>query len=119
MLTLAGDVALERASDAIAADIGMGSAIFGATVLAAATAIPEIATGLQAVRLGDHQMAISDIFGGNAFLPAPGLIVTCLYLVGLVYRDHRLVARMGYDSLLVVLVYIAGLAGRVLFSGGG
>jgi cation:H+ antiporter len=143
-LTLAGGVALERASNAIATDIGMGSAVFGATVLAAATAIPEIATGLQAVRLGDHQLAISDIFGGNAFLPtlfllaglvsgkaviagmsrtdvylaALGIIVTCLYLVGLVYRNHRIVARMGYDSLLVVIFYIAGVIGLVLIGGG-
>jgi cation:H+ antiporter len=143
-LTLLGGVVLERASDAIAADIGMGSAVFGATVLAAATAIPEVATGLQAVRLGDHQLAISDIFGGNAFLPtlfllagavsgqavisgmtasdtylaALGIIVTCLYLVGLVYRNHGMFARMGYDSLLVVVVYAAGVLGLVLIGGG-
>lgn len=143
-LTLAGGVVLERASDAIAADIGMGSAVFGATVLAAATSIPEISTGLQAVRLGDHQMAISDIFGGNAFLPALflvagvisgeavisgmtrtdvylaalGIIVTCLYLVGLVFRSHGTFARMGYDSLLVIVVYAAGVLGLVLVAGG-
>ncbi len=142
-LTLAGGVALERTSDAIAADIGMGSAVFGATVLAAATSLPEISTGLQAVRLGDHQMAISDIFGGNAVLPtllllagvisgeavisgmtrtdvylaALGVIVTCLYLVGLVFRSHGTFARMGYDSLLVIVVYAAGVVGLILVAG--
>jgi cation:H+ antiporter len=142
-LTLAGGVALERASDAIAADIGMGGAVFGATVLAAATSIPEIATGLQAVRLGDHQLAISDVFGGNAFLPtlfllagvvsgeavisgltrtdvylaALGIIVTCLYLVGLVCRSRSTIARMGFDSLLVIIVYAAGIVGLMLVGG--
>ncbi len=144
VLTLAGGVVLERTSDAIATDIGMGSAVFGATVLAAATSIPEISTGLQAVRLGDHQMAISDVFGGNAFLPtlfllagvisgeavissmtrtdiylaALSVIVTCLYLVGLVLRSHGTVARMGYDSLLVTVVYAAGIVGLILVAGG-
>ena len=144
VLTLAGGVVLERTSDAIASDIGMGSAVFGATVLAAATSIPEISTGLQAVRLGDHQMAISDIFGGNAFLPtlfllagvisgeaviagmtradvylaALGAIVTCCYLVGLVFRNHGTFARMGYDSLLVIGVYAAGVVGLILVARG-
>jgi cation:H+ antiporter len=143
ILTLIGGVVLERSSDAIAADLGIGSAVFGATVLAAATSIPEIATGVQAVRLGDHQLAISDIFGGNAFLPALfllmgvvsgqdviagmgsidlylaalGIIVTCLYLVGLVFRNHRTIARMGYDSLLVIVVYAVGVLGLLLVAG--
>ncbi len=141
VLTLVGGVVLERSSDAIAADLGVGSALFGATVLAAATAIPEISTGLQSVKQGDHQLAISDVFGGNAFLPtlfllmallsgkavvsrmtstdlylaALGIILTCVYLVGLVFRSRHTVLRMGYDSLLVLLLYVVGVAGLVAF----
>jgi len=41
--------------------------VFGTTILAAASALPEISTGSAAVRLGDHQLVMSDVFGGNAF----------------------------------------------------
>src|SRR6185503_12659190 len=53
---------------------GINGVIFGATVLALATALPEISSGVAAVRIGDHQLATGDIFGGNAFQ-------VCLFLV--------------------------------------
>jgi cation:H+ antiporter len=135
--TLVAGVVLERSGDAIAEHIGLSGVLFGATVLAAATSLPELSTGLASVRNGDYQLAVSDIFGGNAFLPvlflmatvlsgnavlpqaqrtdiyltALAMVLTLIYAVGLLFRPQRRVARMGADSLAVVIVYAVGVAG--------
>ncbi len=137
LVTLAAGVVLETSSEVIAAHWGIRGVVFGATVLAAATAIPEVSTGLASIKLGDYQLAVSDIFGGNAFLPvlflmatllsgeavlpsaqktdiyltALGILLTVVYLCGLIFRPRRQVARMGLDSLLVLLLYALGIAG--------
>lgn len=144
VVTLVGGVLLERSGERIAANVGMTGVLFGATVLAAATALPEVSTGLASVRMGDYQLAFSDIFGGNAFLPvlfllasllsgsavlprahdtdiyltALGALLTAVYIYGLIFRPRRQVLRMGIDSLVVVVLYAVGLVGLVLISRG-
>jgi len=137
VVTLVAGVLLERSGDAIASHIGLSGVLFGATVLAAATSLPEVSTGLTSVRAGDYQLAISDIFGGNAFLPvlfvlatlisgkavlphaqdtdiyltALAIVLTLVYATGLLFRPARRVARMGVDSLVVLVLYGIGVAG--------
>ena len=144
LVTLAGGVALERLSESISTDIGLSGVLFGATVLAAATALPEVSTGLQSLKLGDYQLAVSDIFGGNAFLPvlflpatiisgsavlpqahntdvyltALAILLTVVYLWGLVFRPQRQWLRFGPDSLAVIALYALGIAGLVFVSHG-
>ena len=74
VVTLAAGVALEETGNELANRLGVNGVIFGATVLATATALPEISSGIAAVRLGDNALAMGDIFGGNAFQ-------VCLFLV--------------------------------------
>lgn len=142
LATLVAGVVLEQAGDAASSRIGLSGVLFGATVLALATSLPEISTGLQAVKQGDDNLAVSDIFGGNAFLPVLFLVATLLsgkavlpqanasdvyltalaavltlvYAVGLVFRPQRRIAGMGVDSFVVVLLYLVGVAGLVAIS---
>ena len=137
--TLAAGVTLEKSGEAAASQVGLTGVLFGATVLALATSLPEISTGLQAVRQGDDNLAISDIFGGNAFLPvlflvatvisgqsilprahasdiyltAVAALLTLVYAVGLIFRPRRRVLGMGVDSLCVVALYVVGLGGLI------
>ncbi len=139
VVTLVAGVALEASGTALAGHIHMTGVLFGATFLAAATALPELSTGLTAVREENYKLAISDIFGGNAFLPvlflgatlisgqavltqahktdiylaALGILLTCAYLYGLIFRPRRRVLRMGVDSLVVLVLYVVGTGGLV------
>jgi cation:H+ antiporter len=137
VVTLVAGFLLERSGDAISGHLGLSGVLFGATVLAAATSLPEVSTGLTSVRHGDVKLAVSDIFGGNAFLPvlflpatlltgeavlpqaqstdiyltALGALLTLVYVTGLLFRPRRRVARLGIDSLVVLLLYAVGVAG--------
>jgi cation:H+ antiporter len=137
ILTLVAGIAIEETGDRLAGRIGLTGAVFGATILAASTALPELSTGLASIKLGDRSLAFSDIFGGNAFLPVLfliadlvggrpalpqahasdvwmamlGLVLTAVYITGLVLRRHRGVGRLGPDSLLAIVVYALGIIG--------
>jgi cation:H+ antiporter len=136
-VTLAAGVALERSGNEIANRLGVNGVIFGATILAGATALPEISSGIAAVRLGDHALAMGDVFGGNAFqvclflvadliagkpvlpsagnqnawLAALGVALTAVYGFGVISRPLHTRFRLGPDSLLALAVFGLGIAG--------
>lgn len=128
---------LARSGEALAAQTGLGDSFFGAVFLAIATSLPEISTVLAAVQLGRYVMAVCDIFGTNLFditvvllvdllyAGGPvlnevgsfsvaagllGILVTAIYLVGLIERRDPVVLGIGLDTLAVVVTYLGGLA---------
>ena len=137
IITLFAGWALEVTGEQLANRCGMGGVLFGGTILALCTALPEISTGIASAKIRDYNMAVSDIFGGNAFLPVLflmasfigndpilpnlkpsdiyltvlGIILTGIYMIGMVLHSKKQVLRMGVDSLIVVIVYLLGLLG--------
>jgi cation:H+ antiporter len=133
---LAAGYVLARSGDTIAEQTGLGASFFAAAFLAAATSLPEISIVFSAVRMRRFEMAIGDIFGANLFCLALllavdaaydgppvlnevgafstlaallGILATGLFLAGLLERRHRMVLRMGLDSIAVLAAYAAGL----------
>jgi cation:H+ antiporter len=142
-VTLAAGVALEESGNELANRLGVNGVIFGATVLAAATALPEISSGIAAVRLGDHALAMGDILGGNAFqvclflvadlvagkpvlpsagpqnawLAALGVALTAVYGFGVISRPMHTHARLGPDSILALALFGLGITGLFFVPG--
>jgi cation:H+ antiporter len=135
-VTLGAGVALQESGNVLADRIGLQGAIFGATVLALATALPEISSGIAAVRLGDHQLAVGDILGGNSFqitlflladalagtpvivaarradvwLGGAGLLMTAIAAAAVIARPKRTFLWLGVDSIALVGIYVCVIA---------
>jgi cation:H+ antiporter len=143
--TLIAGVGVQATGSTLADHFHISSGLFAATVIAFAGALPNISTGVASIRMGDYQLAISDIFGGNAFMPALfmvcdlitgnavlrnasssdvwfaalGLLLTTVYLIGLILRSRRQILWMGLDSLFVVLLYAGGIISLIVSGGMG
>jgi cation:H+ antiporter len=134
---LAGGFVAARCASALANETGLGASFMGVAFLALATSLPEVSTVFAAMRRGLYTMAISDILGTNIFNVALlfgidiiasggpvlervgtfsavgaliGVVVTGLFLTGLVERRDRTIWRMGIDSAAVLVAYAGGLA---------
>ena len=140
IIILCAGWALEASGEILSNRWGISGVIFGATILALCTALPEISTGIASAKIKDYNMAVSDIFGGNAFLPvlfllasiisgeailpnlkpsdiyltALGIILTGIYMIGMVIHSKKQIGRMGIDSFIVVIVYIIGVWGLLI-----
>lgn len=138
---LVGGFFVARTGDALAEQTGLGSSFVGAVFVAVATSLPEVSTTYSALLLRNYRMAFSNIFGTNIFDVGIlfladvtyrhglvldevgsfaqfgallGVMVTGVYVVGLLMHRRRTFLRFGLDSLIVLLIYVGGVA--VLYS---
>lgn len=122
---------------AIAAATGLTQSFVGALLTATATSLPELVTTLAAVRRGALTLAVGGIIGGNTFdvlfLVAsdvayrPGSVfhaigraelfllvwaiaMTAVLLMGLLQRQRRGVGSIGFESVALIVIYLAGVA---------
>lgn len=136
-LILVGGIMLATSADAIAARTEIGEGLIGFVLLALATSLPELSTIVSAARRGRYELAVGDIFGANLFnvamiflldlvhagppilgLAGPfeavaallALVLTGVFLIGLLERHDRTLFRMGYDSIAAIVIYGAAMA---------
>lgn len=127
---------VSRSGEAIAVQTGLGSSFMGAVFVAVSTSLPEVSTVLSAVLIRRYLLAVADIFGANlfnlglvfvidatydggpalnqvgrfsVFAALLGIVVTALFLAGLIERRDKTILRMGYDSVAVLAAYAGGL----------
>ncbi|NKB53604.1 MAG: sodium:calcium antiporter [Rhizobiaceae bacterium] len=133
---LVAGVALAMTADSIAEKTSLGSSFIGISLLAAATSLPELSTTFAAARMGAYTMALSNVFGSNLimlalilpadmayrngpilaevepsaqFSLATGIVVTAIYVAGLLIRRTPSLLGAGLDSWLVMTVYLGML----------
>jgi len=137
IITLVAGYGLEVSGEVLSKRWGMDGIVFGATILALCTALPEISTGIASAKIRDYQMAVSDIFGGNAFLPvlflmaaliggesilpglkisdiyltSVGILLTTIYMIGMLFHSKKQFLRMGIDSIIVLILYLVSIVG--------
>lgn len=133
-IALAGWV-LAQVAPPIGAETGLSQTIVGGYFTALATSLPELVVAVAAVRRGALSLAVGDIIGGNTFdtlfiavadmayrsgsiyhvmgtsqlfLIALTLLMTSVLLMGLIGREEHGVGNIGWESALMLLIYVGG-----------
>lgn len=136
LLILSAGFLLSITADATAQRTGLAAGLVGFVLVGLATSLPEVSSIVAAVRLRRYQLAIGDVFGTNIFNvllifladavyrgpPVLGqagrfevigailaVLMTGVFVVGLLERRDRTILRMGYDALAAILLFAGGL----------
>ncbi len=115
---------------------GLSDGIVGGIFTAVSTSIPELVVAITAVRMGALNLAVGDIIGGNAFDTlfiaasdiayregpiyadvssaeqfwlANSMLMTSVLLMGLIYRERHGPGNIGFESVVLLILYLGGL----------
>ncbi len=126
---------LVKAAEGLADKTGINESLIGGLLVAITTSLPELVTSIAAVRRGALTLAVGGILGGNAFdtlfaavadisyrdgsiyhaasqsetlLIAVTILMTAILIMGLIKREKKGIANIGFESVLIIIVYIAG-----------
>lgn len=136
LTALAGSVVAEAAEN-IVDETTIPEVVVGGLMMALATSLPELVTSIAAVRRGALTLAVSDIVGGNffdvlfvaaadlvylegslyhaagvgnreIFLCSFTILLNVVLLIGLIYRQRQGPGNIGFESVLMLILYVAG-----------
>jgi cation:H+ antiporter len=126
---------IARSAEVLVVRFSLSSSLVGALLTAVITSLPELITTLAAVRRGALQLAVGGIIGGNTFdilflsladigyregslyhaigvgdllWLSVGLLMSGVLLIGLILRQKAGPARIGIESLGMILIYALG-----------
>lgn len=143
IIILSGSL-VAHAAGALSDQTGITETVAGGLLLAIVTSLPELVTTVSAVRRGALTLAVSDVVGGNffdvlfvfaadifyfkgsiyhaagvgareLFLTALTILLNIILLLGLLYRQRRGPANIGFESVLMLLIYVGGFLTLIFF----
>jgi cation:H+ antiporter len=127
---------LARSAISISVHAQLGESVVGGVLTAITTSLPELVVAVAAVRRGALALAVGDILGGNAFdvlflsasdvayrggtiyaaisatdvfWVALAILLTGVLLLGLLRREKHGVGNIGFESVLVLVLYFFGV----------
>ena len=86
---------LARSADTVAEKTGLGRSFIGLVMLATATSLPEMGTGISAIAIGEPDLAAGDAFGSNLF----NLMI--IGLADLYWRNGPVLTTVRFTSIVV------------------
>ena len=99
---------LASSADVIAIRTGLGRSFVGVVMLATATSLPELGTGVSSILLVDQpDLAAGDAFGSNLF----NLLI--IAIMDLVWRNGPILTAVGSASIMIGALGIAAIAAAV------
>ncbi|MDT0269708.1 cation transporter [Streptomyces sp. DSM 44915] len=136
-LVVVGGWVVARAAETFVAVSGLRAGFVGAVLMGVVNALPETVTAIAAVRRGAVTLAIAAVVGGNCLdalnlvvgdlayrggsiyhaasddqllLTAGALVMTTVLLGGLLVRQERGWLRLGFDGVLLIVIYVGTVA---------
>ncbi|MFZ0392071.1 MAG: sodium:calcium antiporter [Calditrichia bacterium] len=134
-IALAGFI-VARTGVALSQKTGLSQTIVGVLLTAVATSLPELVTSIAAVRQGALTLAVGGIIGGNCFdvlflafsdvayregsiyqaisnqqiyLMALTILLAAVLLLGLLRREKHGIGNIGFESFLIILLYLIAI----------
>lgn len=134
-LTGLGGALVAESAENIVDETHLPEAVVGGLFMALATSLPELVTSVAAVRRGALTLAVSNIVGGNffdvlfvagadlaflggsiyhargvglreVFLTSFTILLNVVLLAGLIYRQKRGPGNIGFESVLMIVLYV-------------
>jgi cation:H+ antiporter len=127
---------LPKIGEGIAASTGLGQTFVGNIFISVSTSLPEVVVSVSAVKMDAIDLAIGSLFGSNIFnifilalddiffvkgpllsfvdqshvIPAiSAIIMTSIAVIGLTYRAEKKPLFIAWDSMSLIIVYVANL----------
>lgn len=127
--------ALAESGIALSERTGLSETVVGALMTAVATSFAELVTSIAAVKRGALTLAVGGVIGGNTFdallvpisdvafrdgsvyhvigrdemfVIALTILLTGLLIMGLLRRQEEGIAKIGFESFLVLVLYLSG-----------